>query len=347
MTNDEKYILRCIQLAKNGILGVSPNPMVGAVIVYQGRIIGEGYHIRYGEAHAEVNAIRSVKGPTLLQDSTLYVSLEPCSHYGKTPPCAELIIAKGIPRVVIGCIDPFSLVAGRGIARLKEAGIDVTVGVMENECRRLIERFIQFNTSHRPYITLKWAESSDGFMDVIRENGHPVKLSSPVSSVYVHKLRAEHKAILVGYRTALLDNPSLTCRLWSGENPLRLVIDRHLTLPSHLHLFDRSTPTWVFTQERRQSEPNLTFQQLDFKLNILPQITDLLYKAKVQSLLVEGGAKTLQEFLRQNMWDEIFIEHADKALLQGVKAPAVGHGHAAEYCIHADNLVTHFKKDLP
>ena len=232
MTKDEKYIRRCIQLARNGMCNAAPNPMVGAVIVHNDRIIGEGYHARCGEGHAEVNAIRSVKDESLLQESTIYVSLEPCSHYGKTPPCADLIIRKGIPRVVVGCVDPFSLVSGRGIQKLKDAGIDVKVGVLEAECRQLIKRFVTFNTQQRPYITLKWAESADGFIDINREEGQPVVLSTPITLMYVHKQRAEHHAILVGRRTALLDNPSLTTRNWYGKNPVRLVIDKELTLPT-------------------------------------------------------------------------------------------------------------------
>lgn len=238
MTIDEKYMRRCIQLARNGICHAAPNPMVGAVIVRDGEIIGEGYHVRCGEGHAEVNAIASVKDESLLKDATIYVSLEPCSHYGKTPPCADLIIRKGIPRVVVGCVDPFSLVAGRGIQKLRDAGIEVTVGVLEKECRELIRAFVTFNLKKRPYITLKWAQSADGFLDIRREDGNAVRFSTPLSTLAVHKMRAEQKAILVGRRTALLDNPSLTVREWYGQNPLRLVIDRQLTLPPHLHLFD-------------------------------------------------------------------------------------------------------------
>lgn len=220
---EEKYMRRCIELAANGLCNVAPNPMVGAVIVCDGRIIGEGYHIRCGEAHAEVNAIRSVKDESLLQRSTIYVSLEPCSHYGKTPPCADLIIEKQIPRIVIGCQDPFSKVAGRGIQKLRDAGREVIVGVLEKECRHLIRRFITFNTLHRPFITLKWAESADHFIDIERTNGKPMILSSPLSSMLVHKKRAEADAIMVGRRTALLDNPSLTVRNWYGHNPIRIV----------------------------------------------------------------------------------------------------------------------------
>ena len=262
MTKDEKYIRRCIQLARNGMCNAAPNPMVGAVIVHNDRIIGEGYHARCGEGHAEVNAIRSVKDESLLQESTIYVSLEPCSHYGKTPPCADLIIRKGIPRVVVGCVDPFSLVSGRGIQKLKDAGIDVKVGVLEAECRQLIKRFVTFNTQQRPYITLKWAESADGFIDINREEGQPVVLSTPITLMYVHKQRAEHHAILVGRRTALLDNPSLTTRNWYGKNPVRLVIDKELTLPTSLKLFDGSAPTWIFTAQDKASTSQVTYFKL-------------------------------------------------------------------------------------
>lgn len=323
MTKDEKYIARCIQLAKNGLCNAAPNPMVGAVIVHNDTIIGEGYHIRCGEAHAEVNAVRSVKDESLLKESTIYVSLEPCSHHGKTPPCTDLIINKGIPRVVVGCQDPFSLVAGRGIAKLREAGIEVKVGVLEEECRQLIRRFVTFNTLRRPFITLKWAESADGFIDLHRTEGHPYIFSSPLSSMLVHKRRAEHSAILVGRRTALLDNPSLTTRNWFGKNPVRMVIDKDLALPKHLALFDGSVRTLVFTQrEDTSNRPNVEHIRLDFKIDILPQIMEVLYKEKLQSLMVEGGSILLQSFIDAGCWDEAYIEQSDAHLKDGVKAPS-------------------------
>ena len=323
MTKDEKYIARCIQLAKNGLCNAAPNPMVGAVIVHNDTIIGEGYHIRCGEAHAEVNAVRSVKDKSLLKESTIYVSLEPCSHHGKTPPCADLIINKGIPRVVVGCQDPFSLVAGRGIAKLRETGIEVKVGVLEEECRQLIRRFVTFNTLRRPFITLKWAESADGFIDLHRTEGHPYIFSSPLSSMLVHKRRAEHSAILVGRRTALLDNPSLTTRNWYGKNPVRMVIDKDLALPKHLALFDGSVRTLVFTQQEDTSNrPNVEHIRLDFKIDILPQIMEVLYKEKLQSLIVEGGSILLQSFIDAGCWDEAYIEQSDAHLKDGVKAPS-------------------------
>lgn len=342
MTTDEKYIRRCIELASNGLCNAAPNPMVGAVIVHNGKIIGEGYHARCGEGHAEVNAIRSVKDERLLKESTIYVSLEPCSHYGKTPPCADLIISKGIPRVVVGCIDPFSQVSGRGIQKLRNAGIDVTVGVLENECKSLIRRFVTFNTQKRPYITLKWAESADGFIDINRENGSPVVLSTPITSMYVHKQRAEHKAILVGRKTALLDNPSLTTRNWYGANPLRLVIDRTLSLPSNLRLFDHTTPTLVFTEKKKSGEENLEYITLDFSKDILPQIFTILYERKIQSLLVEGGTTLLQSFIDSGLWDEMFVEHSAKVLGEGVKSPVIPKGTVMKNEMRDSVSVSHY-----
>ena len=324
MTKDEKYIARCIQLAKNGLCNAAPNPMVGAVIVHNDIIIGEGYHIRCGEAHAEVNAIRSVKNENLLKESTIYVSLEPCSHYGKTPPCADLIINKGIPKVVVGCMDPFSLVAGRGIQKMRDAGIEVTVGVLEEECRQLIRRFITFHTHRRPFITLKWAQSADGFIDLHRTGGHPFIFSTPLSSMVVHKRRAEHAAILVGRKTALLDNPSLTTRSWYGKNPVRMVIDKNLTLPHHLALFDGSTPTIVFTSKKETPIlPQVEYIVLDFSQDILPQIMEVLYQKKLQSLMVEGGSILLQSFIDNHCWDEAYIESSDHYLKEGVRAPQI------------------------
>lgn len=318
---EEKYMRRCIQLAKNGLCNASPNPMVGAVIVHEGKIIGEGYHIRCGEAHAEVNAIRSVKDPSLLKHSTIYVSLEPCSHYGKTPPCADLIIEKQIPKIVIGCQDPFSKVAGRGIQKLRDAGREVVVGVLETECRELIRKFITFHTLQRPYIVLKWAESADGFIDLERTEGRPVVLSSPLTSMLVHKRRAESDAIMVGTRTALLDNPTLTVRNWYGHNPVRIATDRKHVLPQDSHLLDNSVPTLIFTEQPHSGKENLEYITLDYRTDILPQILSTLYRRNIQSLMVEGGSNLLESFIRLGAWDEIVIEKSDKMLYSGVKAP--------------------------
>lgn len=320
---EEKYMQRCIELARNGLCNVSPNPMVGAVIVCNDRIIGEGYHIRCGEAHAEVNAIRSVKDESLLKHSTIYVSLEPCSHYGKTPPCADLIIEKQIPRIVIGCRDPFSKVAGRGIQKLQEAGREVLVGVLEDECRHLIRHFITFNTLRRPYIILKWAESADGFIDINRTGGQPVVLSTPLTAMLVHKKRSESDAILVGRRTALLDNPSLSVRHWYGKNPIRLVIDKDLSLPPSLHLFNDHIPTLVFASAAHEKEKCTEYITLDSGKDLLPQMMEELYARGLQSLLVEGGAQLHQSFIDAGLWDEIFVEKARTVLHAGVKAPEI------------------------
>lgn len=294
MTTDEKYMQRCLQLAINGMQNAKPNPMVGAVIVAHDRIIGEGYHVRCGEGHAEVNAFASVKpeDECLLPEATIYVSLEPCSHYGKTPPCADLIIRKGVKRAVVGCVDPFAKVHGNGIRKLREAGIEVTVGVLEKECKELNKRFFTFQTHKRPYILLKWCQTANGFLD---DNYKPIKLSSPFTQMLVHKLRSEYDAILVGKVTAERDKPQLNVRLWSGKNPLRLVIDK--------------------------GHP--CFEGLDFsnKAEVPAQIVSHLYEQGIQSLMVEGGAETLQSFIDAGLWDETRIETAPITVHEGTKAP--------------------------
>ncbi|WP_071147339.1 bifunctional diaminohydroxyphosphoribosylaminopyrimidine deaminase/5-amino-6-(5-phosphoribosylamino)uracil reductase RibD [Bacteroides ihuae] len=320
---EEKYIRRCIQLAKNGHSHTSPNPMVGAVIVCDDKIIGEGYHAKCGGPHAEVNAINSVKDQSLLKRSTIYVSLEPCSHYGKTPPCADLIISKEIPRVIVGCQDPFKEVAGRGIKRIRDAGREVIVGILEDECASLIKPFITFNTLRRPYITLKWAESSDGYIDLYRNSGSPAILSTDLTAMLVHKKRAESNAIMVGTQTARLDNPLLTVRDWHGANPMRVVIDRTLSLNNSLHIFNNGIPTLVFTAKYRFKENRTEYITIDFSANILPQILTALYTRKVQSLFVEGGSILLQSFINEGLWDEIYIEKSTKSLKSGVKSPQI------------------------
>lgn len=291
-TTDEMYMRRCLQLAACGRRNASPNPMVGAVIVAGGRIIGEGYHVRCGEGHAEVNAFASVspEDERLLPEAVMYVSLEPCAHYGKTPPCADLIVRKGVRRVVVGCVDTFAKVSGRGIQKLRDAGIDVTVGVLERECRELNRVFFTFNSRKRPFVTLKWAQTADGFID---DHCRPVALSTPFTRMLVHKLRAEHDAILIGRVTAERDNAQLNVRHWAGPDPLRIVIDRERSF----------------------------FPGLDFDRPVVPQILDELYRRGVQSLLVEGGAFTHGTFIESGMWDEIRVETAPVAVGGGTKAP--------------------------
>lgn len=303
MTEDERYMARCLQLARHGLLTAAPNPMVGAVIVHQGRIIGEGWHRRYGGPHAEVNAIRAVRpaDEALLSEATLYVNLEPCSHWGKTPPCADLIVEKHLRRVVIGMTDPFAKVQGRGIQRLKEAGIDVTTGILEAECRELNKRFIAFHTRHQPWITLKWAQSADGFIDRLRhshEEGQPVHFSTPWTQMLVHRLRATHQAILVGRRTWELDRPALTTRYWPGSSPQKLIL----------------------TTKRRSERWEMEDSQAQIALISHPSSL-ISPTAPYQSVLVEGGAQTLQYFIDNDLWDEAYIEQTDIILGHGVKAP--------------------------
>ena len=304
MEYDVKYMRRCIQLAKCGAVGAPPNPMVGAVIVYDGKIIGEGYHRRCGGPHAEVNAIRSVRDEALLKNSTIYVSLEPCSHYGKTPPCADMIIEKQIPRVVVGCMDPFAKVNGQGISKLREAGVEVVVGVLEKDCLELNRRFITYHQQHRPWVTLKWAQSEDGFIDAEREQGGgPVMFSSTFTQTLVHRMRAMHQAIMVGTRTVMMDNPTLTTRLWEGPNPLRITIDRNGVLPESVHLKEGKVPTVIYDN------------------GDLKEIMDDLYQRGIQSLMVEGGAQLLQHFIDAGLWDEARIEIAPFKLENGIRAP--------------------------
>ena len=344
MKEDELYMHRCIQLARNGLCGAPPNPMVGAVIVCDGKIIGEGYHAKCGEAHAEVNAIRSVKNPELLKRSTIYVSLEPCAHHGKTPPCADLIVEKQLKRVVVGCQDPFAKVNGKGIEKLRNAGIEVKVGVLEEACLELISRFVTFHAQKRPYITLKWAQSSDGFIDYKRNDGEAVKLSNDLTRMLMHKRRSEHTAILVGRRTALLDNPSLTIRDWHGKAPLRLVLDKDLSLPATLHLFDGSVPTIVFTSKEKEPYNNVEYIRLDFSTSILPQMMEVLFARNIQSLLVEGGSQLLQSFLDENCWDEIFVEEAPFTLQDGVKAPVLPTDCCIETTPYFGRIITRYKR---
>jgi len=324
--DDRLFLKRCLQLAANGKQTCSPNPMVGAVIVHAGRIIGEGWHRKAGEPHAEPNAVRSVKECELLCESTMYVSLEPCSHYGKTPPCVELIIQWGIPRVVIGTLDPFPLVAGRGVAKLKEAGIEVIVGVEEEACRKLNQSYFHYLNTGRPRVILKWAQTADGYIDLIRkiEDKQPaLKISTTFTQMVTHKLRSECDAILVGTNTALLDNPGLNVRSWSGKNPLRLVIDQLGVLPDTAKLLDGNVETIVFSGVKSGQEGKNTWILLDFNQNILFQMMTTLYCLKIQCLLVEGGAILHETFLQADLWDEIQVETSAQHAGTGVSAPNI------------------------
>lgn len=321
-------IKRCIQLAYNGLGTTYPNPLVGCVIVHDGKIIGEGWHQKAGEPHAEVRAIASVKDKSLLAESTLYVSLEPCSHYGKTPPCADLIITHRIPRVVIGTTDPFAKVAGRGIEKLRAAGCEVTVGVMEKECRELNKRFFTFHEKKRPYIFLKWAETADGFIaPAYKDTLAPVWITDAYTRQEVHKMRSEEQAILVGVGTILADNPSLDTRDWYGKNPLRVIIDPHLHSPKEFKVWNDLQPTLFITNKEKVSDKNYGVQteiiSIDFTHNIPQQICGLLYQRNIQSLIVEGGAYTLQQFINAGLYDEMRIYKSEVSFGEGVKAPQI------------------------
>jgi diaminohydroxyphosphoribosylaminopyrimidine deaminase/5-amino-6-(5-phosphoribosylamino)uracil reductase len=319
---------RCLQLAVMGAGTVAPNPMVGAVLVYNERIIGEGYHQKYGEAHAEVNCINSVAevDKELIAKSTLYVSLEPCAHFGKTPPCANLIIKNKIPHVVIGCRDSFAAVDGKGIERLKAAGINITLGVLETDCRELNKRFFTFNEKQRPYIILKWAQSSNGKTGAIDSSN--LKISNEFTDRVVHQWRTEEAAILVGTNTARLDDPSLTSRLWPGKNPLRLVIDLDLKLPDHLKVFDSSAKTIVFNYNKQEARENLVYQQLNKSEDVLKQILSVLYNMQIQSVLVEGGTKLLESFIDGGLWDEArVINNSNLVIDEGLNAPVLRSNH--------------------
>lgn len=326
MQVEEKLMRRCLQLAEYGKGHVAPNPMVGAVVVYNGKIIGEGYHREYGHPHAEVNAIASVKDQSLLEKSTLYVNLEPCSHYGKTPPCAALIIEKKIPRVVVGHLDPFPEVAGRGIQMLRNAGVEVKTDFLKEECEALNKRFLTFHRLKRPYIILKWAQSADGFLDREREpnDGRKAEVfSNDLTRMAVHKLRAEEAAIMVGSRTAVLDNPSLTVRYWAGPNPLRVTLDRDMSFPENLCLLDHQVPTVIFTENEVEDSDGLTYVKVTFVKNVLSQITDYLYRHNIQSLIVEGGSVLHKSFITEALWDEAHVEIAPNTLGTGVPAPQI------------------------
>jgi len=326
MTEDERWMKRCLQLARYGETGVPPNPMVGAVIVCDERIIGEGYHVHCGEGHAEVNAFASVCHPELLSRACMYVSLEPCAHYGRTPPCAKLIIEKGIKNVVVGTVDPFAKVNGQGLRMLREAGINVRTGVLEKECRLLNKRFIISQTLDRPFITLKWAQSTDGFLAPSIVGRTPIFVSTLETLIRVHHLRARHQAILIGRRTAQLDNPSLTLRYWSGKQPLRVVFDRNGILPGSLHIFDGKAPTLIIGEtdpEKRHRLGTYDFLPIDYSRSRLPQILKELKTRGVQSLLVEGGRQVLQSFIDQNLWDETHIEVGRFDFHDGLSAPII------------------------
>ena len=309
---------RALEIALNGQGYTSPNPMVGCVIVANGKVIGEGWHRQYGGPHAEVNAVNAVEDHTILPSSTVYVTLEPCSHYGKTPPCADMLISKKVGRVVVGCLDPNPLVAGRGIQKLQKAGISTTTGILESETQQLNKRFFTFQTKKRPYIVLKWAETADGF--IARENFDSKWISNTYSRKLVHRMRAIEDAVLVGTNTARHDDPTLNVRDWEGKDPLRLVVDNQLLLPQSLKLFDGTLPTICYNLLKDESIPNIDYVKLD-RASFLDGLLDDLYNRKILSAMVEGGTKLISSFLDSGLWDEAWVFKSPTTFGSGISAP--------------------------
>ena len=320
--NHEHYIKRCLEISKLGIGTTRPNPSVGAVLVVDDRIIGEGFTSPYGGNHAEVNAISAVKDQTLLAIATMYVTLEPCSHFGKTPPCADLIIKSEIKKVVIGCVDSNVLVAGKGIERLQNAGCEVIVGVLEKECKAHHKRFFTFQTKKRPFIILKWAQTLDAYVaPKNRAIQAPVWITNEASRQLVHKWRCEEQAILVGTTTVLDDNPRLDVRYWKGEDPVRIVIDKELKIPANLKVYDGSVKTIFINESSTYVKGTIFFEKINFSKPIAIQICEVLFKHNIQSLIVEGGTKTIQTFIDENLWDEARVFSGEVHFNDGVNAP--------------------------
>lgn len=318
---DEIYIRRCLELAKLGFPDVLPNPIVGCVIVHKSKIIGEGYHRSFGGKHAEDLAITSVNDKRILKNSTLYTNLEPCSHYGKTPPCAVLIVKSQIPQVVISNLDPNMLVSGKGIEILEKAKIEVGKGVLEKEAFELNKRFMTFHQKKRPYIILKWAETNDRFIadDELKSKW----ISNEYSRTLVHKWRSEEQAILVGTRTVEIDNPRLDVRSWSGKNPIRMTIDKDLILSKNSKLFNKKAKTLIFNQLRNSDEDNLEYIKIDFNNEILESMLKVLFNKNITSIIIEGGSDTIQKFVEKNLWDEARVFVSDKIFKSGLKAPVI------------------------
>ena len=380
MMSPEHYMQRCLELAKLGAGYVAPNPMVGAVLVHGDKIIGEGWHQQYGEAHAEVNCIDSVKDKDkqFISQSTLYVSLEPCAHFGKTPPCADLIIKNKISTVIIGCRDPFDKVNGKGIEKLEAAGVKVEVGILEKECKELNKRFFTFHTKHRPYVVLKWAQTEDGKIASLNpseggtldpdsfdihdnkmptlptDSKNPPKecrearllISNEYSNRLVHQWRSEEAAILVGTNTALMDDPELTTRLWPGKSPVRLVVDMSLKLPANLKVFNKQVRTIVFNTMKQEEDGNLLYYKLTKEAGLVQQILNALYQLKIQSVLVEGGAKLLQSFIDEGTWDEARIISTSELIINnGLNAPILKSAEkTSEQKLLSDKIVTYTLK---
>ncbi|MGZ3894910.1 MAG: bifunctional diaminohydroxyphosphoribosylaminopyrimidine deaminase/5-amino-6-(5-phosphoribosylamino)uracil reductase RibD [Bacteroidia bacterium] len=337
---DENYMKSCLLLGVKGLGKVAPNPMVGCVIVHDGKVIGEGYHMQYGGSHAEVNAINAVADKSLLKESALYVNLEPCSHHGKTPPCSDLLIRHKVKKVVIGNLDTNPLVAGKGIERLRTAGIDVVTDVLKDECRELNKRFFTFQEKKRPYVILKWAQTKDGFISKKQPvNKEENWITGEESKKLVHLWRTQEQAIMVGTNTVLYDNPLLTARLVQGKNPLRVVIDRHQRIAGDFHIFSPEAPTIIFTEKETAQHDKAEYVKIDFSESVLPQVMNELYKRNMLSVIVEGGAQLSQSFINENLWDEARIFTGNKTFGEGSKAPQISGKKISEMQLGEDRLV--------
>lgn len=341
---DEYYMRRCLQLAKNGLGMAAPNPAVGCVIVYNQIIIGEGYTSQYGGPHAEVNAIASVKDKSLLTRARLYVTLEPCTHFGKTPPCTDLILKHNIPEVVIGISDPNDLVAGKGTEKLRLAGCKVTIGILEAACSDHHKRFLCFQREKRPYIILKWAQSADGYIapdaSMRNDDPRPYWITNKRSRQLVHKWRSEEQAILVGSSTVIEDNPKLTTRHWYGQSPLRIILDRDLSIQGDYHVLDKQVKTIVITHRSVSDSENgaIVYERIDYNADIAAQIVAILYKHHISSVIIEGGARTLNTFIKSGIWDEARILTGDTQMKKGLKAPQISGNIFREFKLLNDEI---------
>ncbi|UYW01441.1 bifunctional diaminohydroxyphosphoribosylaminopyrimidine deaminase/5-amino-6-(5-phosphoribosylamino)uracil reductase RibD [Flavobacterium agricola] len=332
---------RCLEIAQSGLPAAMPNPAVGAVLVYNDKIIGEGFTSAYGGLHAEVNAFATVKDKTLLADATLYVSLEPCSHFGKTPPCCDLIIKNRVKKVVVGMIDPFAEVSGKGIQRLREAGIEVQVGVLENDCWEANKRFFTFHQKKRPYIILKWAQTLNGFIaPLTKKEQAPVWLTTPFTRQWVHKLRSEEQAILVGTNTVLADNPKLNTRDYFGASPVRVILDQQLKISNQYQVLDNQVKTIILNAQVSKQEKNTCWEQIDFNAPIANQITNVLYQHNIQSVIIEGGTQTLQTFIASNLWDEAYVCIGKTFLPNGIAAPTLSETLYKHQQLKSDQIIT-------
>ncbi|MCT4639607.1 MAG: bifunctional diaminohydroxyphosphoribosylaminopyrimidine deaminase/5-amino-6-(5-phosphoribosylamino)uracil reductase RibD [Bacteroidales bacterium] len=355
--NDIQYMRRCIELAAQGEGHTYPNPMVGSVIVHNNKIIGEGFHRKYGEVHAEVNAINSVEDKSLFKESTIYVNLEPCAHHGKTPPCADLIVQHKFKRVVIGCRDSFKEVDGKGIEIIKNAGIEVTTGILEEESIFLNRRFFTFHNNKRPYIILKWAQTADGYIDSEREedNNSPKWITNDLARALVHRWRSDEMGIMIGTNTALMDNPKLNVREWTPNNPTRIILDRTLRLPVSLNIFDNSQPTRIYIGNNASAKKNkkeftetenLKILNIDYAKDVISQVMTDLYEQGIQSVIVEGGTKLIESFYKNNCWDESRVFVGNTFFAKGVKAPEVKGKHLSTKHIDNCNLYTYINDTL-